>query len=789
MKRIAVAFLLILLAVDCLAQVQQGIVKTRGRMVDGQLVPGVRLQGATITLNMGNPLVSGDNGTFSFVVPSDRKYSLLSVRKSGYTLADHDYTSRSFAYSHTEPFYVVLEDENQRQADINAATRKVRKALTAQLEKREDEIEALKAQNKLTEKEYQQKLQELYDNQSESEQLVKEMAERYASTDYDQLNEYNRQVQLYIEEGELQKADSLIRSKGDMMQRVADYHQIVDANKKMRAALTKSEAGAVKTYEDLAQDLYCRHEIFLQEFKQDSALFYLKMRADLDTTNVDTVLDYADLCLKQNKFSDCDTYYNICLRAYHHNQNFKNLANVQNSLGILYSNLSDFANSEKYFKLALRNYEVLCSENPGIVRLELANTQGNLGTMYSELQLRDYANSEKYLKKALENLELLFEENPDDFREYLARKQNNIGGLYLLMGDFTNSEKYCKLAVENFLILSGKDPDFIRDLAVCQHSLAKTYSSLNDYVNAEKYFKLALTNTERLFKENPTAYCPDLANVQAGLGEFYIAVDDFINAEKYFKQSMESYENLVKQNPYAYCRGLARAQTGLGAVFFCLNNYDNCVYYCKQALDNIEYVFKENPTSGLRIDIVIICNYLGDSYLFLNDYTNSEKHYLLSLENIEYLFNENPDNYRPQMAVIQEQLGIVYNGFHDYADSEKYYKLALENYECLFGDNPDEFRKGLAMSLNNIGSLYCEMYSHMGNNRLKEAMEFIDKAISLDPIGPYYDTKGEIFLLQGKEKEALKMWKKILEIYPDFNRNYPDGTNLSNGLKERGLIE
>lgn len=219
------------------AQIQQGIVKTRGRVVNGQVVPGKMLSGATITLSLGNPQVSQAQGTFSFNVPSGKSFSLVSARKQGYTLADPKYTCRTFRYSAGNPFYVVLEDEAQRQADINAATRKVRKTLNAQLEKREEEIEALKEQNKITEKEYQERLQQLYDNQSNSEKLVKEMAERYVSTDYDQLDEFQQQIQLYIEEGELLKADSMIQSKGDMDKRVAEYHNAVSANQKEREKL------------------------------------------------------------------------------------------------------------------------------------------------------------------------------------------------------------------------------------------------------------------------------------------------------------------------------------------------------------------------------------------------------------------------------------------------------------------------------------------------------------------------------------------------------------------------
>ena len=197
MKRF-LCILLIFVSTISLAQIQQGIVKTRGRIVNDKLVPGQGLSGAIVTLNYGNSLISDSLGFFSFVVSKSQSFSLVNVVKKGFVLADQDYTKYIFHFSANNPFYVVLEDENEYQAEINAATRKVRSTLYAQLAKREQEIDALKAQNKLTEKEYQEKLQSLYDNQSKMELLVREMAARYVSTDYDLLDGFNQTVQRLI---------------------------------------------------------------------------------------------------------------------------------------------------------------------------------------------------------------------------------------------------------------------------------------------------------------------------------------------------------------------------------------------------------------------------------------------------------------------------------------------------------------------------------------------------------------------------------------------------------------
>lgn len=788
MKRISPIILLLLTCSVINAQNQQGIVKTRGRMVNGQVIAGTRLNGATITLNIGNPLVSGNNGAFSFNVPSDKNYSLVSARKQGYTLADPEYTRRSFRYSASNPFYVVLEDENQRQSDINAATRKVRRTLTAQLQKREDEIEELKAQNKLTETDYQKRLQQLYDNQSKSEQLVKEMAERYASTDYDQLDEFNQQVQMYIEEGELQKADSMIRSKGDMEQRVAEYYNVVAANKKEREQLKQreqkleqSESGAAKTYEDLSQDLLRQSEIFLQKFQQDSALYCLKIRADLDTTNIKAVKEYADLCYKQKKFTESENYFQMCLRAYICNNDSLQIAVIQNSLGTVHCLANNFVNGERLYNSSLEIIEQLFKQSPDAYRENLAVAQNNLGNLY--LNLHNYKTSEKYYKLALENREQLFKQNPGVYRECLATTQNNLGVLYHTIRDYENSEKYYKLALGNREQLFKRDSDTHRaSLADTQNNLGALYRVLRDNEGSMKYYMLALENREKLFNENPDAYCPALAKTQNHIGILYRTMRDYVNCEKFYILSLRNYERLFKRNPNAYRTDLAGLQNNLAILYHVLHDFANGEKYYKLALENREELFKQNP-KAFRKDLASLQDNIGSFYRDFKDYANSEKYYKLALVNREVLFEQNPDFYRSSLADTQNNIGAVYFFLNDYSNSIKYYRLALCNYELLYEQGKEEYRSELAMLQYNLANAF------VANNNLEEALSAIDKAISLDPTeSDNYDTKGEIYLKQGDEKKAFEMWKKVLELNPDFLKDKPDGTNLSNGLKKLGLL-
>ena len=64
MNRIIIILILVVFPPFVFSQTQQGIVKTRGRMVNGQHVPGTGLSGATVTVKGGNAVVSSNTGTF-----------------------------------------------------------------------------------------------------------------------------------------------------------------------------------------------------------------------------------------------------------------------------------------------------------------------------------------------------------------------------------------------------------------------------------------------------------------------------------------------------------------------------------------------------------------------------------------------------------------------------------------------------------------------------------------------------------------------------------------------------
>ena len=199
---------------------------------------------------------------------------------------DFDACPRSYKYS-ANPLYMVMETPEQQQQDQLTAERKIRRNLQKQLQEKEDEIEDLKAQQAITDEEYRKALQKLYAEQESNEQLISDMAKRYSELDYDQLDEFYRQVSYCIENGELVKADSLLNTRGDITAQVGNILQRGQTIAVQDEQLQKAKAVQQADIDEAAQRCYSYYETFKAQHLNDTAAYYLELRASLDTTNVE----------------------------------------------------------------------------------------------------------------------------------------------------------------------------------------------------------------------------------------------------------------------------------------------------------------------------------------------------------------------------------------------------------------------------------------------------------------------------------------------------------------------
>ncbi|MBR3766050.1 MAG: hypothetical protein IKL11_02675 [Muribaculaceae bacterium] len=230
MKKIISIIIAVLLPLLAIAQTQQGYVKSLGR--PGK--PGVPLSGVTVRFKGSvSPVVSGKNGTFSINMPGKKDgdaISLSSVRKNGYELKDAGMIGRNLVFSTKTSVEIVLVNKQQLAADRKRIEDNAYRVANDNYKKKLNKLESQLKQKEISAEKYRNELQSLQNQYEKYLSLISDMADRYARTDYDKLDSIDYQINICIEEGELDKADSLIHT-------VFDPETVLDRNQKAKAEI------------------------------------------------------------------------------------------------------------------------------------------------------------------------------------------------------------------------------------------------------------------------------------------------------------------------------------------------------------------------------------------------------------------------------------------------------------------------------------------------------------------------------------------------------------------------
>ena len=255
------------------AQTQQGFIKTIGRPNK----PGVPLANVVIRIKGSpNPVISSSSGTFNIIVEGKKDgdaISLLSVQKNGYELKDKGLIGRPMVFSSRVPIEILMVDQKQLAADKKRIEDNAYRVAEENYRRKLDEIEHQQKRNDISAEKYARELKQLQDSYENYLSLISDMADRYARTDYDQLDSVDYKISMLIEDGELDKADSLIHTVFDPTT-VLERNRAAKEEIRQRIAFAQSIIDKAKTdKEAILQDLeYARHVAELCEKVADEYL-------------------------------------------------------------------------------------------------------------------------------------------------------------------------------------------------------------------------------------------------------------------------------------------------------------------------------------------------------------------------------------------------------------------------------------------------------------------------------------------------------------------------------------
>ena len=668
----AIIFAISFISLHAQNPVQKGVVRTALRP-DREIV---YLSDVSIRQRGGhNTVLSSSDGAFEMALPNisiGSAFYLSSVRKAGYELADNATIGKAFTYSPEVPIEIVMLDSRAKQEDIIRITNKAYARAEKEYAKKMASLEQQLQDKTLSEESYRQQLQELQTGFEKYESLISDMAERYASTDYATIDSLNAAINIAIENGDLEQADSLISTVGSLDRLVRESQEAMANARERQKIGTEIIEQASRDITDIKDNnkrlgdlLYSKYSIALTRFETDSAACYITLRAELDTTDVEWQI-MAGIFMAEFKAN-----YNLSLSLYQRAlRNAKKLydahsdifATIYNSIGWIYNSLGQFDTALEYYQKALGIW-IYCF---GTLNDKVATGYNNIGTIFDTQG--KYEKALEYYSKALDiRLETLDTGHPDIAVTYI-----NIGFLYSSLGNYDKALGYYRKALQiQTSSLEHNNPQ----IATTYNNIGSAYQGLGEFGTALDYYKKALEIDKTIYGETH----PETAIREANIGTIYFQTGNFTEAACYFFKALNIFNSVYGMDH----PDVATVLYYIGMICANQNEFE-------KALEYYQYVLKIriNTYGESHPEIAATYNNIGVLYGNKGDNAKALEYYTKALEIRKNFYGEN----HPTTAESYSNIGTNYYFLEDYDKAIDNHMKALDIYTRLFNINYDKIR-------------------------------------------------------------------------------------------------
>ena len=726
------------------AQTQPGYVKTLGRPDK----PGVALSGVSVRVKgEHNAVLSKSDGTFSMLMTGKKNgdaYSLQQVQKAGYELNEVSVIGRQYAFSDKVPLNIVMVSTSQLQTDKQRIENNAYKVAERNYQAKMAQLEKDKDAGTITIETYWKEIQDLQDKFEKYQSLIDDLANHYAHTDYDGLDEKEREINICIENGDLERADSLIHTifdPIDVLRRNKEALTRIDQNiQQANDIMTQANAdmaAVLKQQEKDAEYLYQLYTIAVGRYDNVKALQYIVTRAALDTINANWQFDAA---------------------RYLHVQNHRM--------------------ASSFYERALSLYRELAKQDSQAYEPSVAMTLNAYGTLEE-----DKNTAEPLLKEALDIYRQLSEQNPQTYEPRLANTLINLGSCYWSINRWTEAEPLLQEAFAIYKHLVETNPQgYEADYANSMNCLALLYTDTQKQAEAELKYLSALAIYQRLAEQNPQIYEAEMAKTLSHLGELYYHTQRPSEAETIYKEALDIFRRIVSRNPQAYMDDLSKVLKNLVELYDNTQRtaesetlrtaYMECIAWKLESLGHD----LNNYLHGVAVidESEIAAQYCLAAYGYENsgNYAEAEKSYLEALTIYRRIIVKDSVKIGPDFAKSLEQLANLYKETGRWEESETNYKESIAIYRQLAEGNHEEFQPKLVDVLKELANLYGRIKRIAEAEALyKECISTYDKLANQN--AKYYEPKlancfyvlGKLYYENEYYQETEKVYKMVLPYY------------------------
>lgn len=744
MKNIIIATILILSALTAGARtVQTGVVREYKGKAKKTPLAGVELQ-----VYPAQSTASDRNGNFRLefltLKPGER-INVRRIEKEGYEIFNKD-ALEQWNLNPTAPFMIVMCRSNMFKQLKDTYYKNSGERYARQYRKAQDELKRLKDQNKIQQKEYIERLEQLEQEYGRQLENLDNYVDRFARIDLSEISPVEQEIIELVQAGKIDEA-------------IAKYEELNAKEKLLDGISKRKEVGeAISTLTEvdrnLAADndtLYAVVERQIQTLQLGGAENNEKIRrlycdiADADTTNIEWLIDTGNFLYEYAADHQAALdYFRKALASAEaqHGPRSEEVAKVMNNLGVVYNELGEFSKALDYLQRALEIRVAVHGEENNLT----ATTYQNLGNTY--LDSGDPNKALEYFQKALDiNQKVLDSDDPA-----LAVSYNDLGNAFYSLGDYGKALEYLEKALEiQTKIYSGGH----LHTAATLNNIGMLLSDKGDYQAAlDNYFK-ALAIQEKIVG----AGHPDIAISYNNIGSVYYYTGDFSKALEYFRKALDiRIAAFGEKHP-----SVGESYSNTGVTLTQLGNYDAARENLEKSLEIYKDVYG-NDNEAISVTYIN----LADLSSNLSDFQKALEYQQKALEINLRLFG--PDH--PQVALSYNNIGTAYGDLGEPQKALEYLQKALDIRIKLLGNN----HPYVASGYNNIGTIYNDLGDY------DKALEYYHKAIdsySHNEENPEcaqtYNNIGVALAKQGKDAEALDYKQKALEIREQvLGINHPD---------------
>lgn len=735
MKKLLSLFLLFLSACISFAQTQQGLVKTNGRPNK----PGTPLGNVVIKASGRSSSLSANDGAFSIAMSGlkgGEAFFLTSVTKLGYELADKNSIGRKYAFSASVPMVLSMVSKADMEADKQRIRNNAIVATQKKYEKRVEELEKQLEAQTITADAFGNQLQELQTIMDKYNELVENLADKYARTDYDQIDSIDQKINQAIEEGLFDEADSLIQSKGDINQRHQKALEWSKSSKKQKESLDlqiaqweNSEVSRLKELENLAEDYYHSYTIEVSRMHPEEAIKWLEKRAELDPERFEWLMEvgiyYKIYLAKYDKAMEC---FNRALKIAQKTKQPSHYISVFIEQGGIYARLQNTPKAEKC------NYEALryAKSDSKEYILAIASIYNNLG--YLESQKHNYDKALEYYNKSLNVA-------PDTLLETATTTYANIATIYIHKYQLEKGDEYLEKAIKLAIQRENK------------LALSSLYSNkgvrLSDHGKDNEaliYYEKALAIEKEIF---PPCH-PSIASTLTNIATVYRAMSRTKERLANISQALDIYQKTYgeKHPEVARCYGM------IANIFSDAGLYDRALTFANKSWEINSTFYTETSE-----EYASHCNSLGLIYDGLKNDSLALSYYMKSKQIAETLGLNKAGFYYSSINNIATMLTKQ----KKYEEALEYTRKYLEIVSSIKGRENDSYILGL----NNLANIYFE------NGNIDTAIKTFHEAenLTLKVYGKWhkqlcynYSNTGSLFLRAKEYDKARDYFQKCIDI-------------------------